>query len=41
MVTSGLERIGKECVNMINSELMCADVDDMIFDVNDFHISEK
>ena len=41
MVTFELENIGKECANMINSEFMYTDVDDMIFDVNDFYISEK
>lgn len=41
MVPFVLENVGKECANMINFEFMYSDVDDMIFDVNDFYISEK
>lgn len=41
MVTFALENIRKECANMINFGFMYSDVDDMIFDVNDFYISEK
>lgn len=32
--------MGKE-IDMINKEFGCSDVDDMIFDVDDFYISEK
>ena len=35
-----LENMGKE-IDMINKEFGCSDVDDMIFDVDDFYISEK
>ena len=36
-----VENTGKESANMINAKFMNTDVDDMIFDMNDYYISEK
>ena len=41
MVTFGLEKSEKEVANMVNTKFMNTDVDDMIFDMNDYYISEK
>ena len=41
IVTSWLEKSGKEVSDMINTKLMDTDVDEMIFDMNDYYISEK
>ena len=41
MVILKSENMGKEIAKMIDTKFMNTDVDDMIFDMNDFYISEK